>query len=145
MLLGAEHLHHVRVAHARQAASLLQDAIVCGLGGHAVGVQQLQRDVAVQIGVECAMHVTGRARPDRLEQDQPAPPPALRRAVVHRFVEIGDAAIQGRDVLDQPEVLDQPAIPGFGVRFELAPVDRVAIGNRAGQRVKRVGIRNAAV
>ncbi len=111
VLLGAEHLHHVRVADAREPAGLLQDPIVSHARGLAFLVEQLERDVPVEIGVERAIHLARHALTDPLEHDEAAPPRAARHAVRRRFVEGGNAAIERRDALDEPQMPDEPTLP----------------------------------
>ena len=64
MLLRAEHLHDVRVADAREPSRFLQDPIVSDPRGLAFLVEQLERDVPVQVGVERAI-VPRTTCPDR--------------------------------------------------------------------------------
>ena len=73
VLLGAEHLHDVRVADAREPAGLLQDPIVSHPRGLAFFVEQFERDVPVEIGVERAIHLARHALTDPLEHDEAAP------------------------------------------------------------------------
>ncbi len=82
VLLRAVHLHHVRVTHPRQPPGLLEDA-TCAPRVIALVVQQLERDVTVEIGIQGTVDVAGRAVPDPIEEQQPAPvrPGRAARAV----------------------------------------------------------------
>jgi hypothetical protein len=132
----------VRVADAREPARFLEDAGVCVGVLLTRGLEELQRDVAVQLGVPRAEHVRRGATADRIEHDETAParPRGFGRGEqgIRRRLDVvrrvrGDGAVKTGDAVDQAEMPDQPPFRRGGPRFRRAPVDDVAVRDRRGQ------------
>ena len=102
-------------------------------------VQQLQRDVAVELRVPRLVDFAGGAFADAIEQDQAAPPGARRsgddRVDGQVEVDVGRyAAVERGNALDEAQVPHQPPIRGVrDRRFDTRPIDRRAVSDGRGQ------------
>ena len=134
VLLGAVDLHDVLVAETGEAPRLVHQPR--GRVAAILGMEQLQRDVAVELGVPGAEHIARRALADELEKDQAAPSPAVRRRSGDcRCVDLGrgNAAMQGGDAVDETEMTKEPPIAGRSTGFSRLPVDRAAVRYRGSE------------
>jgi len=130
---GAVHMHHVRVANAREATRFLEQPLV-GLRRWPFVVQQLERDLTLQLGVPRAEDVGRGAASDPIEQDQT--PPSRAFGIVGTrtgggFVldERRERAIDARHAVDDPQVAHEPELASPYLRIGLYPVDLGAVGN----------------
>ena len=138
VLLGAVDLHDVLVAEPGQTSGLLHHPslrVTC-VGPGLVDMKQLQRDVAVELGVPRAKDVARGALADELEEDETAPSPALRSGRDSgRGLVVGrrNAAVEGSDALDEAEMSNDAALAGRSAGLNRLPIDRVAVRHRCSE------------
>ena len=155
VLLGAVDLNDVRMPDAREPARLVQHAFVrrrIGLSREPDIMEQLERDLTMQLRVPGTEHLARRAVPDPVEHHQLAPtrPCRLGRRRYVSTARPGDdrffvgclgryAPIQRRDILNQPKVAHEAPIRDFSLRFGRAPVDLAPISDR-GRKIRERAI-----
>ena len=129
VFFGAVHLHHVLVSESREPPRFAEH--VCFM----VPVQQLHRDLAIELRVPGFENLAGHPLTDRLHEDQPAPWAACWHGM-RRSGALGvlwrDAAVKGRDALDQSQVPEQASVVSSLV-FGRVPVHGRPVGHRRRQ------------
>jgi hypothetical protein len=132
VLLDAVDLHDVLVAETGQTSGLFHQTrvrIVAAVAGLVV-MEQLQRDVAVELGVPRAEDVAGCAFAYELEEDETSPSPSVRSGGCGDWrldVGRGNAAVHGSDAVDEAKMSNDTKVAGRSAGLCCLPIDRAAI------------------
>ena len=135
MFLGTVHLNDVLVSQPGEATSFVHQPGPRARGVDLVLVQQLQRHVAVELGIPRAINVARCACTDVFEKDESSPPAASRCGCGGRDVAFcsGDAAVESGDALHEPEVAQDASVTIGSARLCGVPIDRSAVRYRCSE------------
>ena len=141
MFLGAVDLHDVLVAETGQTPGLFHQARVrlAAAAASLVVMEQLQRDVAVEVGVPRAEHVAGCTCADEIEEDETPPSPPVRRDRCVGWRDVGrwDAAVQGSDAVDEAKMSNDAKVAVRSTSLNCLPIDRAAVRHRGSEICER--------
>ena len=145
MLRDAVDGDDVRMANAREQPALGRDARRQRIDVRIVAAQQLQRDVTFELAVPRAVDVPETSAPQQLDQLELSPVADGRRAgriapplAMRRLGPAGrKAAVQLRQLGDDAQLAQNGAVVGARLRLDGVPVDRLAVGDRFGERQQR--------
>ena len=138
VLLGAVDLDDVLVPQPREATGFFHDprARVARTVDQVVLVQQLQRNVAVELGVPGAEDVAGRSLADgsRRTRRPHRRPSGLAGVATGASLSVGrDAPVQGSDAVDESKVADDPTVAARSCGLNRLPIDRAAVRHRCSE------------